>query len=106
MKKNWIYKPLAERHKIYDTNADKPVVIVKGWDNPKGFTAKDKNGRNIAKFEYKGSIHDEGIDFVYRYTGMWGYELAELAMKRTGSPHIYFEGNRVHPAFRDGSYRQ
>lgn len=92
-----------------DTRNNKPVIIIA--ENVPNLIIVDKNGKEVCKIPKYGIY--EGNQYRY-YSGrgpnLYGYEMAEKALKQSGSEFIWIRaGNTfygpIHPAFRQGTFR-
>lgn len=109
---NWLYKSHADRHDTPPGPRDcKPVWIVPVRTQSIKLVAS--NGKLISTAKYYGTYDEKPPEPIQRYRyyhSLYGYELAEQAVKVSGSPICNVVVNdkvvgKINPAFRTGSFR-
>lgn len=109
----WLYKSHSEnkgpdKNGRIDPRAEKPCFIFP--EKKKQVEVKNVNGKVIevmTRFDppmtdAPWSAKTPGYRY---YTTRWGWELADLAAKTAKDPLVEIEGRRIHPCYRQGSFR-
>ena len=99
-------KSHGDQHTIPPSGKDqKPVYIFA--EKVKELILKAQNGAVVDVAKYFGTFEGGGHRY---YFSQWGFELAQKAMRISGSPVCkLFKGSKevgtINPAFREGSFR-